>query len=141
MSLSTDYSTILLLSIVIYVGIFHQFDGIMYPEGSVKTGTWNPFRGWFGGGLSIPEHDVVQQKSLPVYLRFHKDILLTCNVTNISIFSYIFHIFYQLHSPKVHYNNCSHIWPGHGVSQVCTFKIDLYQLEVVFAIYSCICRP
>ena len=111
-----------MLSIVMYVGSFDQFDGIMYPEEQVKT-FWNSVRGLLVGGSSMPEHDFVQQKSLRVHLRCHRKMLLTCSVANLSSFSSILHIFYQLHSPKVHYNNRRYVWPGHGVSEVCINKV------------------
>ena len=109
----------MLLFVVMYIGTFHQFDGIMCPEKTVKTGAWSRFGGWLGGS-SVPNHDKNQQKSLHVYLQSYKDMLVACKVTDISSIFFIFHMFCQLHSPKVHYDNCSHPWPTQGVLQVCT---------------------
>ena len=100
---------LMLLSVVMHIGTFHQFDCITCPEKPVKT-----------GASSMPDHDELQQRSLCVYLLIYKKSLEAYNVTDISSISFIFHIFCQLHSPKVHYNDRSHPWPAKGVLQVCT---------------------
>ena len=110
----------MLHSVVVYIGTFHQFDGIMWPEEPLITGAWNTLKGLFGAFK--PHHDKDQEKSLNVYLQFYKIMLVTCNVRDISSLSFIVDIFCQLHSPKVHYNNRSHPWPSHGISQVCTCR-------------------
>lgn len=105
-----------------YIGTFHQYDGIMYPEKSVKGLI---MKGWFGATeMSIPSHNLIQQQCLHMYLRHHREILLNCKVADIYLFTMsILPIFHQMLNPKVYSLNCVHIWRADGVTQV---RIQMY---------------
>ena len=111
-----------------FVGIFHQYDSIMYPEGTVKsygvTRAFQAVKGFLGGsdsskGMDIPTHDQVQQQCLSLHLRHQKQLLLNCRVEDIhSCALSIFHIFNQMLYPMIHYNHRSYLRPADNVSKV-----------------------
>lgn len=104
----------------IYVGTYHKYDGMVLPEGTRHWDRGLNVRFISATGKSIPTHDEAQEQCLNVYLRPLKDVLLKCNVQDISsLTSNMLYIFFQLLKPKVYYNKNVYFWQAAGVSKVC----------------------
>ena len=126
-----------ILFYIYFVDIFHQYDSIMFPEGTVKSyevaRAFQAVKGFGWGssdsskGMGIPTHDQVQQQCLSLHLRHEKQLLLKCLVDDIrSHAQSILHIFDQMLYPMIHYNSRSHLRPADNVSKVCNIKVLLH---------------
>ena len=104
----------------------------MYPErlkGGSGGWSWNPLNflsSSSSGGASVLSHEMMQQKLLPIYLRYCKPLLLKLEVDDIySNVEDIKSIFNKLESPKVREGKTSRLCPAKGVSNVSYYSVNI----------------
>ena len=117
----------MILTMHIFLGKYHQFDSMVYPETKTKNIASRAWSYLVGSSskedtLFIPDHGSMQEKSMEVYLDPYWQKLVLCDLSHnlniVQISKHISNIFKQLHKQKISESR-ENVWKADKLPLVC----------------------
>ena len=111
-------------------GHYQQYDNMAYPETkgkSVALRAWDAFKSFFvetekQKELVVPNHEVMHEKCLHIYLEKYSKILRNCDLSHqldvTRVANEVFHIFQQLCLAKIHHHFNVYCWRAKCLPEV-----------------------
>ena len=120
-----------MIILIYHLGIFHQYDGMIFPE-RPSPGIAKRLLSaiGFGSEKKLPNRESVQEQSLLLFLENHKNALISYQLTLMDKLNFtncvndIYHIFSQLQRQNIcHGNYLSDTFCSAHLTEVITFNL------------------